>query len=158
MILILQYQKGSQIKQEAIFTFYLENLTHINNWNLVDCSAHLILGAHLYTKHHDILYTFAQSDHLWTKRIAIIATLYFIRKASFETTLNLAKILLNDQHNLIHKAVGWMLREIGKKNEKVLQEFLQEHAPYMPRVMLAYAIEKLEPAMRKSYQAMKKIR
>lgn len=142
-ILIKQYQKGDKDKRKHIYDFYLNNLTYVNNWNLVDASAHYILGHHLYDKDRSIIYHLAKSNKLWEKRIAIVATWYFIRQGDINTTFLVAKILLKDSHDLIHKAVGWMLREAGKKNEESLRVFLLKHKQDMPKTMLRYAREKL---------------
>lgn len=151
MILTNRYQKGeSQIKEEA-YHFYMQNLAYVNNWNLVDGSAPGILGAHLYNGKKDVLETLARSNILWERRIAILATHYFIKQDDFAWTLKLAKILLDDPHDLIHKAVGWMLREVGKREEKSLRQFLDLYAAKMPRTMLRYAIERFPPDVRSHY-------
>ncbi|HAU0346371.1 TPA: DNA alkylation repair protein, partial [Legionella pneumophila] len=139
-----------------IFQFYLTHMNQINNWNLVDASAHWIVGAHLLDKDKALLFTLTESTNLWEKRIAIVATWYFIRNNHFDCTLKLAEKLLCDNHDLIHKAVGWMLREAGKRNQSILIEFLNRHAYRMPRTMLRYAIERLMPTMRKNYLSAKK--
>jgi len=151
IILVHQYQKASDSHKEELYQFYMDNLKHVNNWNLVDASAHLILGAHLCNKNRDILISLSQSDILWERRIAIVATWYFIRKNDLEWTFKIAALLLNDKHDLIHKAVGWMLREAGKKDIQQLINFLNAHAAHMPRTMLRYAIEKFPEQQRKSY-------
>ena len=120
---------------------YLNNTSYINNWDLVDSSADKILGPYFLDKGKDLLYVFANSDHLWKQRIAVITTFHFIRNQQFNDTLNIARILLNHKHDLIHKAVGWMLREIGKRDFEVELNFLKEHYKEMPRTMLRYAIE-----------------
>jgi len=154
-ILVLQYQKGETFAQNKLYQFYLDNLQHVNNWNLVDASAHLIMGAHLFNKNKTILLKLAKSAILWERRIAIVATWYFIRKENLSWTFKLARILLNDEHDLIHKAVGWMLREVGKRDEKQLRVFLNQYTPKMPRTMLRYAIEKFPEQQRKGYLARK---
>ena len=111
---------------------YIRNLQYVNNWDLVDSSAYKILGAYLFDKDRSILYRLARSDHLWSQRVAIIATLFFIRKNQFSDTLNIAEILLNHEHDLIHKAVGWMLREVGKRDFQTEFEFLKQHYKKMP--------------------------
>ena len=153
-ILVLQYQHAGKhnekIVQEQLFQFYLSQLHCVNNWNLVDASAHHIIGAYLYLKKdRNILLELAISPSLWERRIAIVATLYFIRQNDLKWTFKLAKILLNDTHDLIHKAVGWMLREAGKKNTEQLVLFLEKQAKKMPRVMLRYAVEKFPEKQRK---------
>lgn len=141
-LLIHQYQKSDAKQKEKIFQLYLKNTKHINNWNLVDASAHLIVGAHLFETDRNILLTLAKSPDLWERRIAIVATWYFIRQNDLDWTFKLAVTLRNDNHDLIHKAVGWMLREAGKRNKNLLVTFLNQHASKMPRTMLRYAIEK----------------
>ncbi|MDO8517119.1 MAG: DNA alkylation repair protein, partial [Nanoarchaeota archaeon] len=122
-----------------------------NNWDLVDLSSPNIIGTYLLDKDRDVLYKLAKSEHLWEKRIAIISTFNFIREKQFQDSIKIAEILINDKHDLIHKAVGWMLREIGKKDKKTLEDFLNKHYKIMPRTMLRYAIEKLNPEIRKKY-------
>lgn len=129
----------------------MDNLEHVNNWDLVDTSADKILGAYLFDKNRSILYELAKTNHLWSQRIAIIATLYFIRHNQFSDTLEIAKILLNHHHDLIHKAVGWMLREVGNRDFETEFEFLKAHYKQMPRTMLRYAIEKFEPELRQKF-------
>ena len=146
-ILALQYQKTNIEMKNDIFKFYLSNTKRVNNWNLVDASAHLIIGAHLFEADRNLLNQLAKSDNLWERRIAIVSTWYFIRKHDLAWTFKIAKELLNDQHDLIHKAVGWMLREAGKRNEKELISFLQKYAKKMPRTMFRYAIERLPKAI-----------
>lgn len=142
-ILEKQYKKGNEKQKNELFDLYLMNLDYVNNWNLVDSSAHLILGSHLYGKDVSYLKILAASSIMWHRRIAIIATLFFICKNQFDETLSLAKMLLHDTHDLIHKAVGWMLREVGERDQKVLKSFLDDYGTVMPRTMLRYAIEKL---------------
>lgn len=152
LILVKQYEKYPQ-KRREIFDFYLGNTKNINNWDLVDLSAPNIVGAFLLDKKRDVLYELAKSNHLWERRISILATAAFIRNDQFEDTLEIAEILLQDRHDLIHKAVGWMLREVGKRDISALKDFLNEHAKSMPRTMLRYAIEKFPEKLRKSYLA-----
>lgn len=149
LILIAQYKKGDEEKKLIIYQFYLDNIKHINNWNLVDGSAPYILGPHLLTQSKDILFSLAHSSIVWERRIAIVTTWYFIRNNEYRCTLELAKILLKDQHDLIQKAVGWMLRELGKRDKALLKNFLIENATHMPRTMLRYAIEKFPEQERK---------
>ncbi|WGS64900.1 DNA alkylation repair protein [Marinitoga aeolica] len=137
-ILILNFKK---LKEEVI-DVYLRNLDIVNNWDLVDSSAPYLLGPYLEDKDRSILYELAKSDNLWKQRIAIITTLYFIKNNDFEDALKISEMLLNHKHDLIHKAVGWMLREIGKRDKKVEEEFLKKYYKNMPRTMLRYAIEK----------------
>ncbi|MFA6322962.1 MAG: DNA alkylation repair protein [Candidatus Buchananbacteria bacterium] len=151
IILTQQYAKADLINKKKIFNFYLKNFNHINNWDLVDLSAPNIIGNYLLPEPRDVLYDFAQSNNLWKKRIAIISTFSFIRQNQFSDTIKIAKILLLDRHDLIQKAVGWMLREMGKRDEKLLRHFLDKNAKIMPRTMLRYAIEKLPEKDRQYY-------
>ncbi len=151
IILVNKYQRAEKDEQKEIFDRYLNNTEYINNWDLVDTSAQHIIGSHLSDKKRSLLYKLAKSDNLWERRIAILSTFYFIKNDDFEDTLAIAKILLEDEHDLIHKAVGWMLREIGKRSEHTLKHFLDEHIDYMPRTMLRYAIEKLSESDRQMY-------
>lgn len=151
IILVNNYNEGNTEDKNKIYQFYLDNIDQVNNWNLVDASAPFIVGAYLQDKEKNILMDLAHSPNIWKRRITIIATLYFIRKNSFEWTFKIAEILLKDSHDLIHKATGWMLREAGKKNQEALLDFLDENATKMPRTMLRYAIEKLPEDIRKSY-------
>jgi 3-methyladenine DNA glycosylase AlkD len=153
LILVNQYQKADLPLKQSIYQFYLEHLHHVNNWNLVDSSAHLILGAHLFETNADkeLLTVLAKSTTMWERRISVVATWYFIRNKELNWTFQLAEMLLQDNHDLIHKAVGWMLREAGKANEAQLIMFLDQHAATMPRTMLRYAIERLAPPKRKFY-------
>ncbi|MEK7582811.1 MAG: DNA alkylation repair protein [Patescibacteria group bacterium] len=140
----------------SIPDFYLANTAHINNWDLVDSSAPYILGPYFFdhpTK-RTMLFKLAKSRNLWERRIAIVATQYFIRQGRFDETLKLAILLIKDPHDLIHKATGWMLREVGKKDERALTAFLDEHVSHMPRTMLRYALERLSPTQRRRYMAM----
>ena len=150
-VLIKQYKKADENTKKIIFDFYLKNTKNINNWDLVDLSTPKIVGDYLLDKPRSVLYKLAQSKNLWERRIAIISTWIIIRNNEFDDTLKIAKILLNDKHDLIHKAVGWMLREVGKRDQKLEEEFLKKHYLKMPRVMLRYAIEKFEEKKRKSY-------
>jgi 3-methyladenine DNA glycosylase AlkD len=149
LILVHKYDSGD----EGIVDFYLENLKHVNNWDLVDLSAPCILGAALADKDRSLLFKLARSDCLWEKRIAIVATLYFIRRNEFEETIGIAELLLHDRHDLIHKAVGWMLREVGKRDVAVLEKFLSRHHQEMPRTMLRYAIERLPEKKKKFFMS-----
>jgi len=155
LILVEEYKnkKTSEEKRLAIKEFYLKNTKYINNWDLVDLSAHYILGEWLYRNPNEkkILASLAKSNDLWEKRISTISTFYFIRKESFEDTFKISKMLLADSHDLIHKAVGWMLREVGKRNLKSEEEFLLKYYKKMPRTMLRYAIEKFPEKKRQNY-------
>ena len=151
LMLVQLFKSGDESVQKQVYDLYLENTEYINNWDIVDISASNIVGAHLYEKDKAPLYDLVQSKNLWERRISIISTFYFIRQNEFDDTLKLAKILLNDKEDLIHKAVGWMLREVGKREIEFEEEFLQEHYKIMPRTMLRYAIEKFTETSRKMY-------
>ncbi|HEC85554.1 MAG TPA: DNA alkylation repair protein, partial [Thioploca sp.] len=151
ILLINHYTKANDTNKQKIFDFYLHNTKHINNWDLVDITAPKIVGDYLLDKPRDILYQLARSTNLWEKRIAIIATMTFIKQDDFSDTLKLAEILLNDEHDLIHKAVGWTLREVGKREQSVEENFLNKHYKQMPRTMLRYAIERFDDKRRKFY-------
>lgn len=155
-ILVNHYKKSDETDKERIFNFYLNTLDRINNWNLIDSSAHLIVGAHLWNKDRCILEKLAQSEQWWHRRIAVVATWYFIKKNDLNWTFRIAKIVVTDQHDLMQKAVGWMLREAGKKNHDALVQFLNEHAALMPRTMVRYAIEKFPEQQRKHFLLIKK--
>lgn len=150
LILVDKIKKADEYEKERIFKFYLKNTKFINNWDLVDLSAEKIIGEYLFNKNRDILFELVKGE-LWERRIAVIATFNFIKKNDFFTTLLLSEILLNDKHDLIHKAVGWMLREIGKRDMELEETFLAKHYKVMPRTMLRYAIEKFPEVKRKSY-------
>ena len=151
LILIENYRKDSIENKNLIFNFYLKNTKFINNWDLVDLSAPNIVGNFLLDKDKSILYNLAKSSNLWEKRIAIISTFAFIRLYKFKHTLKISEVLMNDNHDLIHKAVGWMLREVGKRNKEVEERFLNQYYKKMPRTMLRFAIEKFENNKRKKY-------
>lgn len=157
LILVKQYQQAGSDDQKQIVDFYLHNTKHINNWDLVDLSAPNILGNYLLKNDRRLLYQLMKSKNLWERRIAILATFAFIRNNQFTDTLKIAKLLLIDKHDLIHKALGWMLREIGKRDQKILEDFLNQHHQNMPRTMLRYAIERLPEALRKKYLHQPKI-
>jgi 3-methyladenine DNA glycosylase AlkD len=150
-ILIDKYRKADERGKEKIFNFYLKNRKGINNWDLVDISAPKIIGKHLREKDKSILFKFALSKNLWERRIAILSTQEFIKNDDFAPTLQLAEMLISDEHDLIHKAVGWMLREIGKRDRATEEKFLKIHYKNMPRTMLRYAIEKFSETKRKKY-------
>lgn len=152
-ILVNQYLKGDEKTKEKNYNFYLENCKQANNWDLVDCSAPNLAGGYLIEnpKEKKIIYQLAKSNNLWQRRIAIMATFPFIKNNQFEDTFKIAEILLNDRHDLIHKAVGWMLREVGKMDQKQEEIFLKKYYRIMPRTMLRYAIEKFDPEKRKFY-------
>jgi 3-methyladenine DNA glycosylase AlkD len=150
-ILVGKYSRGTDLERKKIVELYLDNTTWINNWDLVDSSAHKILGEYYWDKPKNTLYRFAGSDNLWERRISVISTFAFISRGSFEDSLNIAEILLHDEHDLIHKAVGWMLREIGKRDLAKEEEFLIKHYKTMPRTMLRYAIERFEKEKKQFY-------
>jgi 3-methyladenine DNA glycosylase AlkD len=151
-VLCLKFEKAEdEWERTSVVTLYLQNISFVNNWDLVDASAYKILGAYLMEKNKDILYEFAYSNELWKQRIAIIATFHFIRNKQFDDTLKIAEILLHHKHDLIHKAVGWMLREIGNRNAHIEIVFLKQHYKQMPRTMLRYAIEKFDEELRQSF-------
>ena len=151
LLLVDAFHRSSVSEQREIYNLYLASTAFINNWDLVDSSAHHIVGAWLESRSRAPLRRLARSSSIWERRIAIIATFHFIRRGEFEDTLFVADRLLNDPHDLIHKAVGWMLREIGNRNRPALRRFLKDRYRRMPRTMLRYAIEKLPEKERRSY-------
>ena len=151
IVMVNQFKKGVPEKQAAIYQHYLTHTPAINNWDLVDLSAPYIPGAYLFDRSRQPLYDLAVSGNLWERRIAIVSTACFIRHQDFSDTLRFAEILLRDREDLIHKAVGWMLREVGKKDQEILERFLKVRYQNMPRTMLRYAIEKFEEDKRKQY-------
>lgn len=153
IILVKKYsaKEITEIERKGIYNFYLRHTARINNWDLVDLSAPQIVGGYLLQHDRSVLYRLVQSTSLWEKRIAIISTFTFIRQNQFDDTLAIAKMLLSDNRDLIHKAVGWMLREIGKRDIKAEEKFLSKHCKFMPRTMLRYAIEKFPESKRKFY-------
>jgi 3-methyladenine DNA glycosylase AlkD len=157
LILVEKFREANEKDQEKIFSFYLRNIRFINNWDLVDGSAPQIIGGYLLKRpvERKILYRLAKSENLWDRRIAILATLVFIRNKEFSDTLKIAQELLKDKHDLIHKAVGWMLREIGKLDQKAEEEFLRKFHRTMPRTALRYAIERFDQGKRKVYMGLK---
>jgi len=153
IILTNKYKKSKKdsVKKRNIFEFYLKNTQNINNWDLVDLSAPNIVGDFSSIDGTEIIRFLAKSKNIWERRIAIVSTHTFIRKRIFGETLSIADMLLKDEHDLIHKAVGWMLREVGKRNQEVLEIFLKERYKEMPRTMLRYSIEKFPEEKRKKY-------
>lgn len=152
LLLLTQfYEQVSEHDQAAAYDLYLGNTHHINNWDLVDVSAPRIVGHHLLERPRKILHKLARSPLLWERRIAILSTLYFIRYDDFDDTFRIAKTLLHDEHDLMHKAVGWMLREVGKRDLAAEESFLKLHYRDMPRTMLRYAIERFPESKRKNY-------
>ena len=148
-ILVLKYEKGDDKQKVAVVDFYIDNLEGVNNWDLVDSSAHKILGPWLLDKDRGMLYEYAWSGQLWLQRISIITTLHFIRNNQLDDTYQISEMLLDHDHDLIHKAVGWMLREAGKKDENRLIKFLENHYSAIPRTTLRYSIEKFDKKRRK---------
>lgn len=155
LILVLKFKNGNDLERKKVFDFYLKNIMYVNNWDLVDLTAPKIIGAYLYQKNRkniSLLKNMAKSKNLWKKRIAIISTFYFICQKSLKETMEITEILLYDKHDLIQKAVGWMLREIGKKvSFSGLCSFLDKYADTMPRTALRYSIEKFPEELRKNY-------
>lgn len=152
LILVLKYPKADKKEQKNIYNFYLKNTKCINNWDLVDLTAEKIIGPYLEDKDKKILFKLARSKNLWERRIAILSTFHYIKKGESDLTLKIAEILLGDNHDLMHKAVGWMLREVGKRcGENKEEEFLKKHYKQMPRTMLRYAIERFAENKRLKY-------
>ena len=151
LLLVFRFSNSSVDEQDEIYHLYLSNTQYINNWDLVDSSAHHIVGAYLENKDRSVLYDLSKSNSLWERRIAIMSTFYFIRKNQFGDTLRISEQLLSDQEDLIHKAVGWMLREVGKRDLAIEVAFLKTHYQIMPRTMLRYAIEKFSKEERQKY-------
>ena len=154
LALLLMVRKASgrsdDIKK-SIYELYLKNTRFVNNWDLVDASAEHVVGAYLRDKNKSVLYRLAESEDLWERRIAIMSTFHYVKHHEFSKTLRISKILLFDRHDLIHKATGWMLREIGKRHFQIEEGFLKEHYKNMPRTMLRYAIEKFPETKRQRY-------
>ena len=152
LIMVEKTRRADEPGKEILFKKYLENTRYINNWDLVDLSADKIVGSYLFEKPKDILYQLAVSGNLWERRIAILATFDFIKKGFYEDALRIIKLVLNDRHDLIHKAAGWMLRETGKRcSQEALEQFLLVNYRKMPRTMLRYAIERLPETLRLQY-------
>ena len=153
LILVHKFEEGDDSCRNKIFNFYLKNTKYINNWDLVDLTAPKIVGAYLMNRPRGILYKLAGSKSLWERRIAILATCAFIKVGEFKDALAISLVLLNDPHDLIHKAVGWMLREVGKRSQTAEKQFLKKYYKTMPRTMLRYAIERFPERLRKAYLA-----
>ncbi len=151
IILTEKYRKGSSDDRTEIYKIYLGNTEYINNWDLVDTSAEYIVGAYLSDRSRKPLYTLAQSDNLWERRMAVMATFHFIKNGKFDETLKISEMLVSDAEDLIHKAVGWMLREVGKRDRNKEEIFLKKHYQSMPRTMLRYAIEKFPENLHQQY-------
>ncbi|MFL5621977.1 MAG: DNA alkylation repair protein [Gemmatimonadaceae bacterium] len=153
MLLVNAYKRGDGSSRAEIHQAYLANTAHINNWDLVDASAEHIVGAHLGTAEPALLVKLARSKDVWERRIAIVSTFHFIKREEFGPTFKIAALLMTDTHDLIHKATGWMLREVGKRDRDALDNFLRRHYQTMPRTMLRYAIERHPEGTRKKYLA-----
>lgn len=151
VILVSKFNKADEAGKRKIFDFYIKNARHVNNWDLVDTSAPYIVGEYLGQREKGVLYKFAKSKNLWERRIAIVSTYAFIRNNKIDDTLKIAEVLISDGHDLIHKAVGWMLREVGKKDKAALEGFLKKHYQKMPRTMLRYAIERFDLDKKRFY-------
>ena len=151
MVALFEKNKNDFVTQTIIYQAYLTNSQFLNNWDIVDCSAHKIVGKHLLNNDRNVLYRLAKSAILWERRIAMMATYTFIKHDQFDDTFKIAEILLLDKHDLIHKIVGWMLREVGNRNKLAEQNFLKIHYQHMPRTMLRYAIEKFDKEERHNY-------
>jgi 3-methyladenine DNA glycosylase AlkD len=151
LLFVFRFSKSSAAEQDEIYHLYLNNTQYVNNWDLVDSSAQHIVGAYLENKDRSVLYDLSKSNSLWERRIAIISTFHFIKKIQFDDTLHISKQLLSDQEDLIHKAVGWMLREVGKRDIAIEVAFLKTYYQKMPRTMLRYAIEKFSKEKRQKY-------
>lgn len=153
LVMVRQFEHGTPAARQKLFDLYVSSADRINNWDIVDVTAPHLMGPHLFKRSRDILYAMARSSILWERRMAILTTFYFIRRNEFDDTLALAKLLLSDEEDLMHKAVGWMLREVGNRDRAREEQFLREHYQQMPRTMLRYAIEKFPDARRKAYLA-----
>lgn len=152
MLLVYRFEKlKSESERKEIVDFYIDHLLYINNWDLVDSSCYQILGAFYHKKDKSLLYKLAESDILWSQRVAMISSLYWIKKDDFTDALNLAEKLKNHTQDLMHKAVGWMLREIGKRDFEAELQFLKTHYQTMPRTTLRYAIEKFPEGLRQDF-------
>jgi len=157
LLILREHYKKKENQRREIIQFYLQNISKINNWDLVDLSADHLLGNYLFEKDKTILYELAKSPNLWERRISMISTFAFIKKNNFEDTIKIAKILLQDKHDLIQKAVGWMLREIGKRDIEAEENFLKQHYKEMPRTMLRYAVERFPKEKKAFYLKKEKV-
>lgn len=156
LLMVMQYGKADADLKEKLYSAYISYWPYINNWDLVDLSAEHIVGAHLYTQSKEALVEMSACKNLWQRRVSIMATFYYIKRGEPEVTLRIAELLLRDKEDLIHKATGWMLREVGKRCSQSIEEsFLRQHARTMPRTMLRYAIERFPEPLRKKYLEMK---
>jgi len=155
IMLVNLYKKSDDCTQQKIFDTYINNVQYINNWDLIDTTTPHIVGAYLFDKNRQLLFDYATSDSLWQRRIAVLACFYFIQREDFNDFITIAETLVNDQHDLIQKAIGWMLREAAKRQLSVTTNFLDRYAASMPRTMLRYALEKFPSKLKKEYMAMK---
>ena len=153
LVMVAKYKKGDANAELEIYQAYVDHMRFVNNWDLVDSSAPGIVGAALFQASRKPLYRWVKSDSLWNRRIAVLATAYFIKQGEFEDTLGICKLLLGDSEDLIHKATGGMLREVGLRNHEPLIDFLEQHVNQMPRTMLRYALERLPPKVRADFMA-----
>jgi 3-methyladenine DNA glycosylase AlkD len=151
LVLVRKYQRGDRQEQECVYNLYMDHLRWVNNWDLVDVSAEHVVGAFLKNKSKKPLYRLARSKNLWERRVSVLATFHYIKGREFSETLKIAEMLLSDEEDLIHKAVGWMLREVGKRDLATEERFLKEHYGEMPRTMLRYAIERFPEPERQRY-------
>jgi 3-methyladenine DNA glycosylase AlkD len=151
LLLVDRYRRGQPADRQAVYDAYLAHTRHVNNWDLVDASAEHIVGPHVGPEDIEVLERLATSADVWERRIAMLATFHWIKQGEFAPALRVAEILLNDRHDLIHKAVGWMLREIGKRDRALEEAFLREHLRSMPRTALRYAIERFPERQRRRY-------
>lgn len=158
-LLVYRFEKDQEKDRKNIYEFYIRNIASVNNWDLVDSTTPNIIGEYLYTHPEEVkrLAVWAKSNNLWERRIAILATYTFIKKGDLSQTLRIAEILMSDEHDLIHKAVGWMLREVGKRNQKTLLIFLRKYAGSMPRTMLRYSLERLSKEQKELFMNKKYI-
>ncbi len=157
VIMVTQSKRASESHKKVLYDLYLKRTDRINNWDLVDVSCHDIVGGYLQNKSRQPLYKLAKSKNMWERRIAMVSTWQFIRSGDLQDTFKIAEMLLEDTHDLIHKAVGWMLREAGKKDEAALKVFLDQYAAVMPRTALRYSLERLHPADKAHYMRAKVI-
>lgn len=156
LLLLIERLKKRPEEHDNIYQFYLKNSCFVNNWDLVDLSAPQIVGQYLLGRPRQMLYDLAADALLWNRRIAVVSTLTFIRHRDFTDTLKLVELLMSDKESLMHKAMGWMLREIGKRDERTLTSFLDKRAAYLPRTALRYSLERLSDEQRKHYMSMKR--
>jgi 3-methyladenine DNA glycosylase AlkD len=153
LILVHQMKRGDSARRKKVYDLYLANTKHVNSWGLVDCSAPGVVGVYLEDRSRTILDKLAKSTNFWERRIAIVATQWLIRRGEVDDTLRIVERLLNDPEDLIHKACGWMLREVGKRDRPRLEAFLRQHLTKLPRTTLRYAIERFPEPLRKAYMS-----